>query len=170
MVLYVSSSLISCTFACVKLIPLDTLVESKPKHLTIQGNSLCILLKILPNTLLAYIQNLRDSIEKSPHDGQDVRCLNLSTLWRKQHDDLHSTLEKERDAMFVVQKEKEALQAQITELQARSKPSRKRKSAEQEEPKTAKKIKAGTMAIVEFGCAADVDQGLTSLAHVVFQR
>jgi predicted nucleic acid-binding Zn-ribbon protein len=87
--------------------------------------------------------------------------LDLSTLWRKQHDDLHSTLEKERDAIFVVQNEKEALQAQMTELQARLKPGRKRKSAEQEGPEATKKMKAGTLAIAEFGCAADVDPGLT---------
>jgi hypothetical protein len=138
-----------------------TLVESKPKHLTIQGDSLRILLKILSDFLLAYIQNLRDSIEKYHHDGRDLRRLNLSTFWRKQHEDLYGALEKERDATFVVQKEKEALQAQITELQARSKPGRKRKSAEQEGPEATKKMKAGTLAIAEFGCAADVDPGLT---------
>jgi hypothetical protein len=147
-----------------------TLVELKPKHLTIQGNLLRISIKILPDSLLAYIQNLRDSIEKAHDDGRDLRRLNLSTFWRKQHDTLHDTLEKERDAVFVLQKEKEALQAQNTDLLARSKPGRKRKSEEQEEPVTAKKIKAGTMAIAEFGCAADVDPGLTSQHLVRFQR
>jgi hypothetical protein len=147
-----------------------TLVESKPKHLTIQGDSLSVLPNIPTDSLPAYIQSLRDSIEKSHHDGRDLRHLNLSTFWRKQHDDLHDTLEKERDAVFVLQKEKEALQAQNTDLLARSKPGRKRKSDEQEEPVTAKKIKAGTMAIAEFGCAADVDPGLTSQYLVRFQR
>ena len=68
-------------------------------------------------------------------------------------------LEKEQDIRFILQKETEALQAQIAQLQARSKPGRKRKSAEQEEPETVKKMKAGTIAIAEFGPAADVDPG-----------
>jgi hypothetical protein len=93
--------------------------------------------------------------------------LNLSVFWQIQHDGLHCKLEKERDATFVLQKEKEALQAQVTELQARSKPGRKRKSAEQEEPERVKKMKAGTIAIAEFGSAIDVDPGLVLPGYVV---
>jgi hypothetical protein len=100
--------------------------------------------------------------------------LNPSVFWQIQHDGLHYKLEKERDATFVLQKEKEALQAQVTELQARSKPGRKRKSAEQEEPERVKKMKAGTIAIAEFGSAIaefgsaiDVDPGLVLPGYVV---
>ncbi|CAD0105902.1 unnamed protein product [Aureobasidium uvarum] len=124
------------------------LVRSKPKHLT--------------------IQTLRASIETIHHEGQTLRHLNHSALWQKQHDSLHKVLGKEQDAMFVLQKENEALQAQITQLSARSKPGRKRKMAEQEEPETVKKIKAASIAIAEFGSAADVDPGLDSLRHVNF--
>jgi hypothetical protein len=144
------------------------LVESKPKHLTIQGNSRLELLDVLSDLFLAYIQNLRDSIEIIPQDDQTLRRLNLSAFWQEQHDSLHDTLEKERGAMFVLQEEREALQAQTTQLEARSKPGRKRKSAEQEEPKTTKKMKAGTIAITEFGSAVDVDPGSTSQTHVEF--
>lgn len=107
------------------------------------------------------MQTLRDSIETIHHDGQTLRRFNPSIFWQKQHDDLHDMLEKERAATFVLQKENEVLQAQITQLSARSKPGRKRKSAEQEEPETVKKIKAGTIAIAEFGSAIDIDPGLT---------
>jgi hypothetical protein len=144
------------------------LVESKPKHMTIQGTSLLELPETLSNLLLAYIQILRDSIESIRQDDQILRRLNLSTFWQNQHDDLHKTLEKERDATFVLQEEREALQTQITQLEARSKPGRKRKSAEQEEPKTTKKMRAGTIAITEFGSAVDVDPGSTSQTHVEF--
>lgn len=143
-----------------------TLVKSKPKHLTIQGSSPLHLPSTSSDFFPAYVQKLRNSIENFHHDGKNLRRLNLSTFWQTQHDDLHSKLEKERDATFVLQKEKEALQAQVTELQARSKPGRKRKSAEQEEPATAKKMKAGTIAIAEFGSAIDVDPGLAPLERV----
>lgn len=79
-------------------------------------------------------------------------------------------LEKEQDARFILQKENEALQAQIAQLQARSKPGRKRKSAAQEEPETTKKIKAGTIALAEFGPAVDVDPGFVSHATYQIQR
>ena len=141
------------------------LVKSKPKHLTVQGNCLSHLLSILADLLTAHVQNLRDSIETIHHDGQTLRRFDSSKFWQKQHDDLHDMLQKERAATFVLQKENEALQAQITQLSARSKPGRKRKSAEQEEPETVKKIKAGTIAIAEFGSAIDIDPGLTFLYH-----
>jgi hypothetical protein len=142
------------------------LVGSKPKHLTIQGNLLFELPGISSDLLLAYIQNLRDSIESIRQDDQTLRSLNFSTFWQKQHDDLHETLEKERGAMFVLQEEREALQAQITQLEARSKSGRKRKSAEQEESKTTKKMKAGTVAMTEFGSAVDVDPGSSLPTHL----
>jgi len=106
-----------------------------------------------------HIQNLRDCIGTSHRDGQTVRHLNSSTFWQKQYDDLYRVIEKERDARFILQKENDALQAQVTKLLAQSKPGRKRKSAEQEEPETIKKMKAGTVAIAEFGPAVDVDPG-----------
>jgi hypothetical protein len=143
-----------------------TLVESKPKHLTIQGSSPLGLPSILSDYLPAYIQELRDSIETFYGHGKKLRRLNLSVFWQTQHDDLHCKLEKARDATFVLQKEKEALQAQVTELQARSKPGRKRKSADQEEPEKVKKMKTGTIAIAEFGSAIDVDPGSTPLYQV----
>jgi hypothetical protein len=143
-----------------------TLVESKPKHLTIQGSSPLGLTTISSDYLPAYIQELRDSIETFHDYGKNLRHLNLSTFWQTQHDDLYCKLEKERDASFVLQKEKEALQAQVTELQARTKPGRKRKSTEQEEPERVKKLKAGTIAIAEFGSAIDVDPSLAPLSHV----
>ena len=118
--------------------------------------------------LLAYIQSIRDSIETIHHDDQTFRRLNPSTFWQNQYGDLYGALEKERDAIFVLQKEKEALQTQITQLEARSKPGRKRKSADQEESNSAKKLKTGTIAIAEFGSAVDVDPGLTSMIHVRF--
>jgi hypothetical protein len=144
-----------------------TLVESKPKHLTIQGSSPLDLPSSSSDPLPAYIQRLRDSIENFHYHSKNLRRLNPSIFWQTQHDDLESKLEKERDAVFVLQKEKEALQAQVTELQARSKPGRKRKSAEQDEPKTVKKMKAGTIAIAEFGSAIDVDPGLASPLNVL---
>ncbi|KAG9668217.1 Cullin-domain-containing protein, partial [Aureobasidium melanogenum] len=126
------------------------LVKSKPKHLTIQG----------------HYQNLRDCIEISHRNGQTVRHLNPSTFWQKQYDDLYCVIEKERDARFILQKENDALQAQVTKLLARSKPGRKRKSVEQEEPETIKKMKAGTVAIAEFGPAVDVDPVIKAMRHI----
>ncbi|KAG9725076.1 hypothetical protein KCU73_g13265, partial [Aureobasidium melanogenum] len=126
------------------------LVKSKPKHLTIQE----------------HIQNLRDCIGTSHRDGQTVRHLNSSTFWQKQYDDLYRVIEKERDARFILQKENDALQAQVTKLLAQSKPGRKRKSAEQEEPETIKKMKAGTVAIAEFGPAVDVDPVIKAMRHI----
>ncbi|KAH0345986.1 Cullin-domain-containing protein, partial [Aureobasidium melanogenum] len=126
------------------------LVKSKPKHLTVQE----------------YIRNLRDCTETSHPDGQTFRQLNPSSFWQKQYDDLYCMLEKEQDARFILQKENEALQAQIAQLQARSKPGRKRKSAEQEEPETVKRMKAGTIAIAEFGPAADVDPVIKAMRHI----
>ncbi|KAG9517293.1 Cullin-domain-containing protein, partial [Aureobasidium melanogenum] len=126
------------------------LVKSKPKHLTIQE----------------HIQNLRDCIGTSHRDGQTVRHLNSSTFWQKQYDDLYRVIEKERDARFILQKENDALQAQVTKLLAQSKPGRKRRSAEQEEPETIKKMKAGTVAIAEFGPAVDVDPVIKAMRHI----
>lgn len=140
-------------------------VESKPKHLTVQGKMHFYLRTILADLLSAHVQILRDSIETIHHDGQTLRRFNPSIFWQKQHDCLHDMLEQERAASFVLQKENEVLQAQVTQLSARSKPGRKRKSAEQEEPETAKKMKAGTMAIAEFGSAIDIDPGLTLQYH-----
>ncbi|KAH0278158.1 Cullin-domain-containing protein, partial [Aureobasidium melanogenum] len=127
-----------------------TLVKSKPKHLTIQE----------------YVQNLRDCIETSQRDGQTIRHLNPSTFWQKQYDDLYGVLEKERDARFIAQKESDALQAQVNKLLAQFKPGRKRKSAEQEESEATKKIKAGTIAISEFGPAADIDPVIKAMRHI----
>ncbi|KAG9950328.1 Cullin-domain-containing protein, partial [Aureobasidium melanogenum] len=126
------------------------LVRSKPKHLTIQE----------------YIRSLRDCTETSHSDGQTFRQLNPSSFWQKQYEDLCWVLEKEQDARFILKKENEALQAQITQLQARSKPGRKRKAAEQEEPETVKRMKAGTIAIAEFGPAADVDPAIKAMRHI----
>ncbi|KAG9643667.1 Cullin-domain-containing protein, partial [Aureobasidium melanogenum] len=92
--------------------------------------------------------------------------LNPSAFWQKQYDDLYCVLEKERDARFILQKENEALQAQVTKLLAQSKPGRKRKSAEQEEFEATKKIKAGTLAIAEFGPTADVDPVIKAMRHI----
>ncbi|KAG9602250.1 Cullin-domain-containing protein, partial [Aureobasidium melanogenum] len=127
-----------------------TLVKSKPKHLTIQE----------------YVQTLRDCTETSHRDGQTIRHLNPSTFWQKQYDDLYGVLEKERDARFIAQKESDALQAQVNKLLAQSKPGRKRKSAEQEESEATKKIKAGTIAISEFGPAADVGPVIKAMRHI----
>ncbi|KAG9515965.1 Cullin-domain-containing protein, partial [Aureobasidium melanogenum] len=126
------------------------LVKSKPNHLTIQE----------------HIQNLRDCIGTSHRDGQTVRHLNSSTFWQKQYDDLYRVTEKERDARFILQKENDTLQAQVTKLLAQSKPGRKRKSAEQKEPETIKKMKAGTVAIAEFGPAVDVDPVIKAMRHI----
>lgn len=114
--------------------------------------------------------NLRDCIRTSHRHGRTVRHLNTSAFWQNQYDHLHCELEKEQDAKFVLQQENDALQAQVTQLVARSKPGRKRKSAEQEEPETIKKMKAGTIAIAEFGPAADVDPGLASRVLYQIQR
>lgn len=143
------------------------LVKSKPKHLTIQGQYLPAPAEIQSDILPDYIENLRDCIETSCHHDRTIRHLNTSAFWQKQYDHLHRVLEKEQDAKFVLQEENNALQAQITQLLARSKPGRKRKSAEEVEPETIKKMKAGTIAIAEFGPAADVDPGLT--VHVLYQ-
>ncbi|KEQ78210.1 hypothetical protein M436DRAFT_78042 [Aureobasidium namibiae CBS 147.97] len=126
------------------------LVRSKPKHLTIQ----------------AHVQNLRDSIGTIHHDDRTLRQFNLSIFWQKQHDNLYDMFEKEQAATFVLQQENEALQAQITQLSTRSKPGRKRKSAEQEEPGTVKRMKAGTIAISEFGSAADIDPVVKAMRHI----
>lgn len=139
------------------------LVESKPKHLTIQGSSFLYLRDILADLLLAHVQSLRNSVETTHHDDQTLRRFDPVIFWRIQHDKLHDMLEIERAAMFVLQNENEVLQAQIAQLSARSKPGRKRKSAEQEEPETAKKMKAGTIAKAEFGSAGDADPGLPFL-------
>ncbi|CAD0081587.1 unnamed protein product, partial [Aureobasidium vineae] len=130
------------------------IVKSKPKHLTIQD----------------YVQTLCASIQTVHHNGQTLRRLNHSTFWQKQHDNLHGALGKELDAMFVLQKENEALQARVTQLVARSKPGRKRKMIEQEEPETVKKIKAASFAIAEFGPAADVGSRSHFLTACQFQR
>ncbi|KAH0360986.1 Cullin-domain-containing protein, partial [Aureobasidium melanogenum] len=126
------------------------LVKSKPKHLTIQE----------------YIRSLRDCTETSHSDGQTFCKLNPSSFWQKQYEDLYCMLEKEQDARFILHKENEALQDQVAQLQAQSKPGRKRKSAEQEEPETMKKMKAGTIAIAEFGPAADVDPVIKAMRHI----
>ncbi|KAI4718403.1 Cullin-domain-containing protein [Aureobasidium sp. EXF-10727] len=126
------------------------LVKSKPKHLTIQD----------------YFQTLHASIETIHHDHQALRHLNYSAFWHTQYENLQRALGKERDAMFVLQKENEALQAQITQLSVRSKPGRKRKMAEQEEPETVKKLKAASIAIAEFGSAADVDPVIKAMRHI----
>jgi len=118
---------------------------------------------ILANLLPAHVQNLRFSVETVHYDGQTLRHFNSSMFWQKQHDGLHDMLEKEQAANFVLKQENEALQTQITQLSARSKPGRKRKLAEQEEPETVKRMKAGTIAISEFGSAVDVDPGVTFL-------
>lgn len=117
-----------------------------------------------------YFTSLRDCIETSHRDGQTVRHLNTSIFWQNQYHHLHCVLEKEQNAKFVLQQENDVLHAQVTQRSARSKPGRKRKSAEQEEPGMIKKAKAGTIAIAEFGPAADIDPGLASHVLCQYQR
>ncbi|KAK6004864.1 hypothetical protein QM012_007643 [Aureobasidium pullulans] len=142
------------------------LVNSKPNHLTIQGH-LSLDPSYFPSDMLPeYLQSLRDCIETSHRNGQTIRHFNRSTFWQKQYDDLQCVLEKEQDARFILQKDNDALQAQVGQLLARSKPGRKRKSLEQEDSETVKKMKAGTIAIAEFGPAADVDPVIKAMRHI----
>ncbi|KAI5205211.1 Cullin-domain-containing protein [Aureobasidium subglaciale] len=120
------------------------LVKAKPKHLSI----------------------LRKYIRTTNRNGQTHRELDHSAFWQNQYDTLRDTLEKERDDMFVLQQQNEALQAQVTQLLARSKPGRKRKSAEQETLETVKKMKASTIAMAEFGLSADVDPVIKAMRHI----
>ncbi|KAI5238682.1 Cullin-domain-containing protein [Aureobasidium subglaciale] len=131
------------------------LVRAKPKHLS-------ILRKVFPE----YIKALRQYIRITHRNDQIHRELDHSAFWQNQYDILHDTLEKERDDVFVLQQQKEALQVQVTQLLARSKPGRKRKSAEQEALETVKKMKANTIAIAEFGLSADVDPVIKAMRHV----
>ncbi|THW39697.1 Cullin-domain-containing protein [Aureobasidium pullulans] len=86
-------------------------------------------------------------------------------FWQDQYDGLKAILEKERDATFVLKQQNDTLESQVTQLLARSKPGRKRK-VEQEEPEKVKKLKAGTIAITEFGLAADIDPVIKAMRHI----
>lgn len=108
--------------------------------------------------MIEYIRALRPHIRTIHSNGQVYRQIDHSAFWQDQHDGLKAVLEKERDATFVLKQQNDALESQVTQLLARSKPGRKRK-VEQEEPEKVKKLKAGTIAITEFGLAADIDPG-----------
>ncbi|THZ60388.1 Cullin-domain-containing protein [Aureobasidium pullulans] len=125
------------------------LIKSKPKHLTVQE----------------YIRALRPHIRTIHSNGQVYRQIDHSAFWQDQHDGLKATLEKERDATFILKQQNDALESQVTQLLARSKPGRKRK-VEQEEPEKVKKLKAGTIAITEFGLAANIDPVIKAMRHI----
>ncbi|THX47298.1 Cullin-domain-containing protein [Aureobasidium pullulans] len=125
------------------------LIKSKPKHLTVQE----------------YIRALRPHIRTIHRNGQVYRQIDHSAFWQDQHDGLKAILEKERDATFILKQQNDTLESQVTQLLARSKPGRKRK-AEQEEPEKVKKLKAGTIAITEFGLAADIDPVIKAMRHI----
>ncbi|THY83156.1 Cullin-domain-containing protein [Aureobasidium pullulans] len=125
------------------------LIKSKPKHLTVQE----------------YIRALRPHIRTIHSNGQVYRQIDHSAFWQDQHDGLEATLEKERDATFILKQQNDALESQVTQLLARSKPGRKRK-VEQEEPEKVKKLKAGTIAITEFGLAANIDPVIKAMRHI----
>ncbi|THW96224.1 Cullin-domain-containing protein [Aureobasidium pullulans] len=125
------------------------LIKSKPKHLTVQE----------------YIRALRPHIRTIHSNGQVYRQIDHSAFWQDQHDGLKATLEKERDATFILKQQNDALESQVTQLLARSKPGRKRK-VEQEEPEKVKKLKAGTIAITEFGLAADIGPVIKAMRHI----
>ncbi|THV65422.1 Cullin-domain-containing protein [Aureobasidium pullulans] len=125
------------------------LIKSKPKHLTVQE----------------YIRALRPHIRTIHSNGQVYRQIDHSAFWQDQYDGLKAILEKERDATFVLKQQNDTLESQVTQLLARSKPGRKRK-VEQEEPEKVKKLKAGTIAITEFGLAADIDPVIKAMRHI----
>ncbi|THY19540.1 Cullin-domain-containing protein [Aureobasidium pullulans] len=125
------------------------LIKSKPKHLTVQE----------------YIRALRPHIRTIHRNGQVYRQIDHSAFWQDQHDGLKAILEKERDATFILKQQNDTLESQVTQLLARSKPGRKRK-VEQEEPEKVKKLKAGTIAITEFGLAADIDPVIKAMRHI----
>ncbi|THY53295.1 Cullin-domain-containing protein [Aureobasidium pullulans] len=125
------------------------LIKSKPNHLTVQE----------------YIRALRPHIRTIHSNGQVYRQIDHSAFWQDQHDGLKATLEKERDATFILKQQNDTLESQVTQLLARSKPGRKRK-VEQEEPEKVKKLKAGTIAITEFGLAADIDPVIKAMRHI----
>ncbi|THW58247.1 Cullin-domain-containing protein, partial [Aureobasidium pullulans] len=112
-----------------------------------------------------YIRALRPHIRTIHSNGQVYRQIDHSAFWQDQHDGLKATLEKERDATFILKQQNDALESQVTQLLARSKPGRKRK-VEQEEPEKVKKLKAGTIAITEFGLAANIDPVIKAMRHI----
>ncbi|TIA65421.1 Cullin-domain-containing protein [Aureobasidium pullulans] len=109
--------------------------------------------------MIEYIRALRPHIRTIHRNGQVYRQIDHSAFWQDQHDGLKAILEKERDATFILKQQNDALESQVTQLLARSKPGRKRK-VEQEEPEKVKKLKAGTIAITEFGLAANIDPAM----------
>ncbi|THW60511.1 Cullin-domain-containing protein [Aureobasidium pullulans] len=115
--------------------------------------------------MIEYIRALRPHIRTIHSNGQVYRQIDHSAFWQDQHDGLKATLEKERDATFILKQQNDALESQVTQLLARSKPGRKRK-VEQEEPEKVKKLKAGTIAITEFGLAADIGPAMRHIHRV----
>ncbi|THZ26851.1 Cullin-domain-containing protein [Aureobasidium pullulans] len=115
--------------------------------------------------MIEYIRALRPHIRTIHSNGQVYRQIDHSAFWQDQHNGLKATLEKERDATFILKQQNDALESQVTQLLARSKPGRKRK-VEQEEPEKVKKLKAGTIAITEFGLAANIDPAMRHIHRV----